>query len=120
MPEVWFAAPAFLPCPSVHTCCPSHRLQVLTQPVNALAFLADGILYGVGGFAYAALAMVLACIPAAAAMLAGSRLAASSAAAMDGQLQAVWVGLAVLMSLRFFTIWLPLQLRRWPFDRLPA
>lgn len=99
---------------------PPPRSQVLTQPVNALAFLADGILYGVGGFGYAALAMVLACIPAAAAMLAGSQLAASGPAALDGQLQAVWAGLAVLMALRFATIYLPLQLRRWPFDRLPA
>jgi len=102
---------------------PSNRpplLQILTQPINALAFLADGILYGVGGFGYAAAAMFLACIPAGGVMLLYSHLAAGSAAVLDAQLKAVWAGLAVLMALRFLTIWLPLVLRRWPFDRLEA
>lgn len=93
---------------------------MLTQPINALAFLADGILYGVGGFGYAAVAMVLACLPAGSVMIIGSRLASGSTAALDSQLQAVWLGLALLMLLRFLTIWLPLQLRRWPFDKLEA
>lgn len=100
-------------------------MQILTQPINALAFLADGILYGVGGFGYAAVAMFLACIPAGGAMLLFSRimasqLAAGSSAALDVQLQSVWVGLSLLMLLRFLTIWLPLSLRRWPFDKLEA
>ena len=93
-----------------------------TQPVNALAFLADGVLYGVGGFGYAALAMVAAVLPAGGVMLLGSRWAASlpAGAAADVQLAAVWVGLALLMLLRWATVWLPLMLRAPPFDQLQA
>lgn len=96
--------------------------QIITQPINALAFLADGVLYGVGGFSYAAVAMVMACLPAGAAMLLGSRLSAGLAAgaAQDGQLIAVWAGLALLMLGRFLTIYVPLVARRPPFDKLEA
>ena len=99
-------------------------MQVATQPLNALAFLMDGVLYGVGGFAYAARAMTWACLPACATMLAGSRLlglgsgAADAAAAADGQLLAVWGGLGCLMLLRFGTLYVPLLARRPPFDAL--
>lgn len=80
------------------------------------------MLYGVGGFRYAAGAMVAACIPACATMLLGSRLAAGlgPAAAMDGQLVAVWAGLGLLMLLRFLTIWVPLVGRKGPFAQLEA
>ena len=95
-------------------------LQIATQPLNALAFLMDGVLYGCGGFQFAAVAMTAACIPALAAMLAGTRLAAglAPAAALDGQLAAVWLGLGYLMLLRFATLYIPLRMRRPPFDKL--
>ena len=95
---------------------------MLTQPLNALAFLSDGVLYGVGGFAYAAGAMLAACLPAGAAMLLGARLSAGMApgAAADGQLIAVWVGLALLMLGRFLSIAVPLAAARPPFDKLEA
>lgn len=90
--------------------------------MNALAFLADGVLYGVGGFAYAVGAMIAACLPAGAAMLLGARLAGGMApsAAADAQLAAVWVGLGLLMLGRFLTIYAPLLARRPPFDKLEA
>lgn len=81
----------------------------------------DGILYGMpGGFAYAAAAMMAACLPAGAVMLAGSRLAARLPlpAAFDAQLAAVWAGLATLMALRFLTLFIPLLRRSPPFDKL--
>ncbi|EFN58423.1 hypothetical protein CHLNCDRAFT_140379 [Chlorella variabilis] len=94
---------------------------VASQPLNSLAFCMDGILYGMpGGFAYAAAAMMAACLPAGAVMLAGSRLAARLPlpAAFDAQLAAVWAGLATLMALRFLTLFIPLLRRSPPFDKL--
>lgn len=90
--------------------------------MNALAFVADGVLYGVGGFRYAAAAMVAACLPAAAIMLLGAWLAArlGGGAALDAQLLGVWAGLAVLMLGRLLTIYVPLVTRRPPFDKLAA
>jgi hypothetical protein len=95
-------------------------LQIATQPLNALAFLMDGVLYGCGGFRFAAVAMTTACIPALAAMLVGTRLAAglAPAAALDGQLAAVWLGLGCLMLLRFATLYIPLRMGQPPFDKL--
>lgn len=66
--------------------------------------------------------MVAACIPAAGAMLLGSRLSAGLAAgaALDAQLISVWVGLGTLMLLRWMTIYIPLVRRDPPFDQLGA
>jgi hypothetical protein len=104
-----------------HALCRLCCVQVATQPLNALAFLMDGVLYGLpGGFAFAAKAMALACVPAGAVMLAGSRLAAQlpAVAVADGQLAAVWAGLGTLMLLRFATLFIPLLSTLPPFDHL--
>lgn len=97
------------------------KLQILTQPLNSLAFLMDGVLYGAGGYRYAALAMVAACLPAAAAMLGAAQLAGTPGVALppaDVQLLGVWAGLGLLMLGRFATIYLPLQQRKHPFEQL--
>ncbi|KAL4458004.1 hypothetical protein ABPG75_012869 [Micractinium tetrahymenae] len=94
---------------------------ILTQPLNSLAFLMDGVLYGAGGFQYAAVAMVAACLPAAAVMLAATKLAGASGVALapqDVQLLGVWAGLGLLMFGRFATIYLPLRQRKPPFEWL--
>lgn len=66
--------------------------------------------------------MVVSCIPAAAAMVLGSRLSGGLAAgaAQDARLISVWVGLGVLMLLRWGTIAVPLARRDPPFDKLGA
>ncbi len=96
-------------------------MQILTQPLNSLAFLMDGVLYGAGGYRYAALAMLASCVPAATAMLGAAQLTGSPGLALDpadAQLLGVWAGLGILMLGRFATIYLPLQQRRHPFDKL--
>lgn len=91
-------------------------MQCGTQVLNALAFVADGVLYGVGGYAYAAGAMALSASAAVATMLVGSQLATSASA----QLGAVWAGLGVLMAMRFLTIGVPFWAGRGPFQQLRA
>lgn len=83
----------------------------LTQPINALAFVWDGVLYGVNGFKYAAKAMIVCAAPAASCMLLGLH-----AGNYDAQLTAVWLGLTLLMVLRCLTIYIPFRLRKRPFD----
>lgn len=90
---------------------------MVTQPLNALAFTSDGILYGVGGFRYAAQAMVVAALPAAAVAVWGAGVAAALGAPHP-QLVAAWAGLAVLMLLRFCTIYAPYRLGLPPFQGL--
>ena len=92
---------------------------VALQPLNAIAFTLDGILYAVNGYSYAAQAMAMSAVPAVAIMLVGARWAAETGAgAADLQLGVVWLGLAVVMAGRFLTIFLPLKLRKQPFDKL--
>jgi putative MATE family efflux protein len=95
-------------------------IVISLQPVNALAFTMDGLLYGVNGFAYAAKAMTLSAIPAIATMVVGMRFfvgsGAAPAAAPVAVLLVVWAGLAVVMVARFLTIFIPYTLRKKPFD----
>lgn len=91
---------------------------VATQPLNALAFALDGVLYGVGGFGHAARAMAVAAAPAAGVMLVGWRVAGDAGLGADAQLLAIWAGLATLMAGRFLTIYLPLKGGRAPFEQL--
>ncbi|EIE26724.1 hypothetical protein COCSUDRAFT_46203 [Coccomyxa subellipsoidea C-169] len=86
---------------------------ILSQPINALAFVWDGVLYGAGGFEYAAKAMAVCATPAVGCML----LALLAPGAPDLELGAVWLGLIVLMSMRSITIYIPWKLQRSPFDR---
>ena len=84
----------------------------LTQPINAVAFVWDGVLYGVNGFKYAAKAMIVCAAPAASCMLLSLRMPGDYAA----QLRAVWLGLSLLMVMRCLTIYIPFRLRKSPFD----
>lgn len=120
-------------------------LLALSQPITVLAMAWDGVLYGAGGFRYAAISMALAAAPAIAVMYGGggavhevSRLLAgggwqaaaggsaaaatvgTAAAALSGedQLGAVWAGLGVLMLMRWLTIWVPYKLQAGPFAKL--
>ena len=74
---------------------------VLSQPLNTLAFVADGLLFGASDFRWCALMSVVAAVPALAAM----RFAAST----QGGLPCIWSGLAVFMGLRsllgFARVW---------------
>jgi len=89
------------------------------QPINALAFTMDGLLYGVNGFAYAAKAMAMSAIPAIGTMLAGMRYFVGSVSnSSPAVLTVVWTGLAVVMVARFLTIFIPYKLRKQPFDIL--
>jgi len=91
---------------------------IATQPLNALAFTLDGVLYGVNGFKYAAGAMIASALPAVAAMLLGMQAAGALGWTFDGRLLVVWGGLALLMFLRFATIMVPLRNLWPPFDKL--
>ena len=91
---------------------------IALQPINALAFTFDGILYGVNGFGYAAQAMAASAAPAMATMLAGARWVSTTGAGPQAQLSVVWAGLAVVMMARFLTIFVPYKLKKKPFDSL--
>jgi hypothetical protein len=73
----WCVPPTPTPCTS-HCCCQVRSLATrlmplvaITQPLNALAFVLDGILYGVGGFRYASAVMVVCAAPALGLMVTG-------------------------------------------------
>ncbi|XP_024379001.1 protein DETOXIFICATION 42 [Physcomitrium patens] len=63
----------------------------LTQPINSLAFVFDGLHYGASDFAYAALSMIMVAIPSAAFLIIFPPL---------WGILAVWAGLTLIMSLR--------------------
>eukprot|EP00887_Chlorella_sp_A99_P001482 scaffold8.g1482.t1 len=90
-------------------------LVFCTQPLNALAFVMDGILMGVSGFSYAARAMAAAAAPAILVMVVGSHAAGGSA---DLMLLSVWAGLALFMLSRLATLFVPLVRWQPPFDVL--
>lgn len=88
---------------------------VLTQPINSMAFVWDGVLFGAGGFKFACAQMSLSCLPAAALMLLmAGRGQPTPAMVLTG----VWAGLATIMLLRWLTILLPYQARTGPFSVL--
>ncbi|CAM6129521.1 unnamed protein product [Calypogeia fissa] len=66
---------------------------VVTQPINSLAFVFDGIHYGVSDFGYAAVSMMVIAVPSCIVLLFASPMYA---------LPGVWIGLTVLMTLRMF------------------
>lgn len=108
---------------------------IASQPINALAFVWDGALFGAGGFAYAAGAMLGCAAPAIACMYWGSLAAeqaavtvasaagvngggAAAAGALTGRLHWVWAGLTLLMALRALVIAAPFFLKQPPFKQL--
>ncbi|KAF6252887.1 hypothetical protein COO60DRAFT_491198 [Scenedesmus sp. NREL 46B-D3] len=86
---------------------------VATQPVNALAFVWDGVLFGAGGFRYASVQMALCAVPAVVLMNLGPHALAGAAPAI--KLQYVWLGLSLVMCCRALSIWAPYKLRLPPF-----
>ena len=91
---------------------------IALQPINALAFTLDGLLYGVNGFSYAAQAMAVSAVPAVGTMLLGAQWVAQHAAGPEAQLTVVWAGLTVVMMGRLLTIFIPFKLQKAPFDKL--
>jgi hypothetical protein len=86
--------------PSLFTQDPSVRqlaqqlmpIVAITQPLNALAFVMDGVLYGAGGFKYASGVMLLCATPSLALMFAGQVYAAKPTPQQAGQtLGGPWV-----------------------------
>ena len=128
------------------------------EPLTVMAMAWDGILYGAGGFAYAAFSMLLAAAPALLIMLLGVRYGAAAHAVLSGGgvpppppgvpaadvfagpaapadatgasvdaahwyagvsvLGWVWLGLAVLMLMRWATIAVPYVMRVGVFRKL--
>lgn len=89
---------------------------VATQPVNALAFVWDGVLFGAGGFRYASVQMALCAVPAVVIMNLGPH--ALEGAAATVKLQYVWLGLSLVMCFRALSIWAPYKLQLPPFKAL--
>jgi len=69
-----------------------------SQPLNALAFAIDGILFGARDFTACAVLMVLAAVPASALMLSARKTGFISAPIFG--LRRIWIGLALLMLFR--------------------
>lgn len=91
---------------------------IISQPLNAIAFVLDGIMYAMGSYVFASRAMVLASIPAIMLMAGGWVLYANSVLVSIDILRTVWVGLIVLMCVRIATIYVPYRYKIWPFDKL--
>lgn len=96
-----------------------------SQPLNALAFVWDGVLFGAGGFRYASLQMALAAIPGITLMVAGPQIhggaaGAAGAAGPEAKLAYVWAGLMLVMAGRAAGIWVPWTLKLPPFAGLLA
>eukprot|EP00879_Flechtneria_rotunda_P026160 GHRR01027873.1.p1 GENE.GHRR01027873.1~~GHRR01027873.1.p1 ORF type:complete len:185 (+),score=66.40 GHRR01027873.1:68-556(+) len=89
---------------------------IATQPINALAFVWDGVLFGAGGFRFASFQMALCALPAVVIMNLGPHAIPEGAAAL--KLQYVWLGLSLVMSFRALSIWAPYKLRMPPFNKL--
>lgn len=100
----------------------------ITQPINSVAFLLDGVLYGVSGFAFAAGWMAVSGGGAVATMMMINKMVSSSGSTISSgtgilggsssQLIGIWGGLVMLMVLRVVTIVVPF-IKRWkPFDKL--
>lgn len=89
---------------------------IASQTLNSLAFVLDGILYGVpGGFVYAAKAMFVSAGPSIMVMLGGYYYCATYSLDSMCVLQSVWCGLLTLMVMRMLTIMVPLLHSNPPF-----
>ncbi len=83
---------------------------VWTQPITAVAFVLDGVLYGASDFAYATLAMFSAACPAVALMFA-SLLSEDGFAKLDW----IWAGYTALMVIRMVAIYVRMKSKGSPF-----
>ncbi len=87
-------------------------LVVLSQPVNAAAFVLDGIVFGAGAFAQSCKWVAVAAVPA----LTCHALAAACGEATNVRLLWVWIGLIALMAGRTATIFFALKTASGPFS----
>jgi hypothetical protein len=85
-------------------------ILVLSQPVNALAFVLDGVIFGASAFIQSCHLVAVAAIPALACM--GVAVSCSSA---NWSLLWVWIGLLALMAARAMAIWWSLKTAYGPF-----
>lgn len=85
-----------------------------TQPLNAIAFVLDGVLYGASGFRHSVFVMTLSAAPAMAVMMSVEWAHLTGMAA----LRAIWAGLALFMGLRGLIIFAMYTRRMRPFDKL--
>eukprot|EP00892_Ulva_mutabilis_P007725 jgi/Ulvmu1/5324/UM022_0118.1 len=109
-------AAAFTSDPGTHAVATRMLCWVaLLQPVNALAFVWDGVLYGTAAFRYAALMMPLNVLPAVLCITAASTQATGAAS-----LTYIWTGLGLVMLMRAVTAYLPFRMRWGTFSTLPA
>ncbi len=98
---------------ALHTIFPA---IIASQTLNSLAFVLDGILYGVpGGFVYAAKAMFVSAGPSIMVMLGGYYYCMTYCLNSMCVLQSVWCGLLTLMVMRMLTIMVPLLRSNPPF-----
>eukprot|EP00890_Picochlorum_soloecismus_P000014 jgi/Picsp_1/1012/NSC_04496-R1_mate efflux family protein chloroplastic-like len=82
---------------------------IISQPVNAFAFVLDGVLYGFGEFTYTAKAMAFSALPAICTMYIGFMLCSSLSLDSICILKSVWAGLFVLMVMRSITMLIRLK-----------
>ena len=82
---------------------------IVSQPVNAFAFVLDGVLYGFGEISFAAKAMAVSALPAIATMYIGYVLCSSLSLDSVCILKSVWAGLFVLMVMRSITMLIRLK-----------
>jgi len=87
---------------------------VLTQPITALAFVLDGVLYGGSDFNFAAKCMFVSAASATSVMALGVNFFAESDYDV---LTSIWVGNTVLMSMRLLAISYRMQQKGAPFRK---
>ena len=87
---------------------------VLTQPITALAFVLDGVLYGGSDFKFAASCMFVSAASAVTVMTVGINYFAESDYDV---LTSIWVGYTVLMSMRTMVILYRMQMKDAPFRK---
>ena len=87
---------------------------VWTQPITAVAFVLDGVLYGGSDFSFAAKVMFSSAVVATGAMTLGINFVAESDFDV---LQSIWVGYTLLMTMRLFLILYRLQQKEAPYRK---
>ena len=85
-------------------------ILILSQPVNALAFVLDGVIFGAGGFVQSCRLMAVATVPALACMA-----VAATCEFPNWRMLWVWIGLLSLMAARAGAIWASMKGAGKPF-----
>ena len=87
---------------------------IWTQPVTALAFVLDGVLYGGSDFNFAAKCMFASALVATTAMGIGINFWATTD---EDVLTSIWTGYTLLMSMRMFVILYRMRMKEAPFRK---